>query len=223
MNIPKIVALTSILAMLPISEMLSARKCPARIAQYDIEPIFLKRQSKYDLHRTLSTNELREKLNQLFTAFIWAPSSYNNQPGRLIYALHGTKAWDTLLNLLVPFNKEWAKNGGALMVVLSRKNYERNEKPSKTHSFDTGLATENLLLQAAAVGLVAHAIEGFDYTQARTKLKVPRGYDVETMVVIGEPALSKHSNKEFAQRDQKPAERKKVADFAFEGTFKDKS
>ena len=114
---------------------------------------------------------MREKLNQLFAAFIWAPSSFNAQPGRLVYALYGTKEWDTFYDLLGPFNKEWAKNAGALILVLSRKNYEHNEKFCKTHSFDTGAAVENLLLQAAAMDLVGHVMEGFDYKRHAKRLK----------------------------------------------------
>ncbi len=193
---------------------------PARTSEYPIEPLFLKRQSNYDLHRTLSESEMREKLNQLFAAFIWAPSSFNNQPGRLVYALYGTKDWDTFYDLLGPFNKEWAKNAGALILVLSRKNYERNEKFCKTHSFDTGAAVENLLLQTAAMGLVGHVMEGFDYEKARKKIKVPKGYAVEVMIAIGERASKKYSTKEFAQRDSSKAQRKKIAEFVCEGTFK---
>ncbi len=190
-----------------------------RTSEHSIEPLFLKRQSSYDLHRTLSESEMREKLNQLFAAFIWAPSSFNAQPGRLVYALHGTKDWDTFYDLLGPFNKEWAKNAGALILVLSRKNYEHTEKFCKTHSFDTGAAVENLLLQATAMGLVGHVMEGFDYEKARKKVKVPKGYAVEVMIAIGERASKKHSTKEFSQRDSSKAQRKKVAEFVCEGTF----
>lgn len=196
------------------------KKAPARISEYAIEPIFLKRQSKYALHRTLSESEMRQKLNQLFAAFIWAPSSYNMQPGRLVYALHGTKQWNGFLDLLVPFNKEWAKNAGVLVLVVSRKTYERNGKHCKTHSFDTGAATENLLLEAAAIGLVGHPIEGFDYAKARAHFRIPQGYAIECMIALGEPAPAELASKEHAEKDVQPASRKKVADFAFEGTFK---
>jgi hypothetical protein len=37
----------------------------------------------------------------LFEAARWAPSSYNNQPWRFIYAKRNTSHWDKLFNLLV--------------------------------------------------------------------------------------------------------------------------
>lgn len=199
---------------------LKAKAESSRQSEYPIDPLFLKRQSKYAFKRTIAVEEMRKKLNQLFTAFIWAPSSYNNQPGRIVYALHGTKEWDKLYNLLVPFNQEWAKNGNALILVVSKRNFEYNGKHSRSHTFDAGAATENLMLQAAAIGLVGHAVEGFDKNKARTELKIPKDHEIEYMVVIGEPSIDKNTPKEIAERDSKVATRKKVADFAFEGSFK---
>jgi hypothetical protein len=40
---------------------------------------------------------------------------------------------------MVDFNKSWAKNAAVLVVVISRKNFEHNGKPSVTHQFDAGL------------------------------------------------------------------------------------
>lgn len=194
--------------------------CYGRTSEYAIEPIFLKRQSKYDLHRTLSAKGMKEKLNQLFSAFIWAPSSFNNQPGRIVYAVYGTKAWNPLYDLLDPFNKKWAKKAGALMIVASDKYYQKTGKPCRSHSFDTGLAVENLLLQAAALDLIAHPIEGFDMAKARQRFKIPQRYSLETMIAIGEPAAKACSNKEFAKRDAAPVQRKKVVEFASEGTWR---
>lgn len=207
-------------ALLIASTTSTARKSTPRTAEYPIEELFLKRQSKYALHRTLPEKEMRKKLNSLFTAFIWAPSSYNNQPGRIVYALHGTKAWDIFFDFLVPFNQSWAKNAGALLLIVSRTTFEKTGKPSDSHSFDTGAAVENLLLQATAMGLVGHAIGGFDDEKARTKLKIPKGYELEVMVAIGESAPEHCAEKSDLARDAKPSTRKKVKDFAFEGHFK---
>jgi hypothetical protein len=35
-------------------------------------------------------------------------------------------------------NKIWAKDSAVLVVLISRKNFEYNEKPSITHQFDAG-------------------------------------------------------------------------------------
>ena len=46
----------------------------------------------------------------LFEGARWAPSSFNNQPWRFVYAKRNTEHWDTLFNLLLESNKKWAKN-----------------------------------------------------------------------------------------------------------------
>ena len=55
-------------------------------------------------------------------------SSYNNQPWRFIYAKRNTENWNRLFGLLVEGNKIWAKNAAALVVPISRKNFEFNEE-----------------------------------------------------------------------------------------------
>jgi nitroreductase len=50
-----------------------------------------------------------------------APSAFNSQPWRFIYAKRNTvreEDWNRFFNLLVEGNKEWAKNGAALTVVI---------------------------------------------------------------------------------------------------------
>jgi hypothetical protein len=58
--------------------------------------------------------------------------------------------------LIAEPNKVWTKNAAVLVVVISRKNFEHNEKYSITHQYDAGAAWENLVLEASSRGLVAH-------------------------------------------------------------------
>ena len=72
-----------------------------------------------------------------------------------------------------------------LVVVVSRKNFEYNEKYSITHQYDAGAAWENLALEASSRGLVSHGMQGFDYEKARTDLEIPDDFDVMAMIAIG--------------------------------------
>jgi nitroreductase len=73
---------------------------------YEIDPLFLNRWSP----RSMTGEELNEgELMALFEAARWAPSSYNNQLWRFIYAKRNTENWDRLFDLLVEGNKVWAK------------------------------------------------------------------------------------------------------------------
>jgi len=156
----------------------------------------------------------------LFEAARWAPSSFNSQPWRFIYAKRDTPAWNNLYDLMVQFNKDWTKNAAVLIVIVSRDTFEYNNKPSITHSFCTGSAWENLALQGFANGLVAHGMEGFDYNKAKTVLHIPDGYTVEAMCAIGRPG-KKEDLPQKMQEEEKPSDRKPITEFAFEGTFKE--
>jgi nitroreductase len=126
-----------------------------------------------------------DDMMSLFEAARWAPSSSNNQPWRFIYAKRNTEYWDKLFNLMVEGNKLWAKTAALLVVVISRKNFEHNKKPSKTYQYEAGSAWENLALEATSRGLSAHGMAGFDYEKARTDLNIPDNFDVMAMIAIG--------------------------------------
>lgn len=152
-----------------------------REAEYDINPLFIQRWSP----RALTREMTEEDLKALFEAARWAPSSYNNQHWRLLYATHEDEEWDTFVDLMNDFNASWASEGYALVVVVSKETFDHNDEHAKTHSFDTGAAWENLALEAADRDLVAHGMQGFDYEKAREELDVPEGFTVEAMIAIG--------------------------------------
>lgn len=187
-----------------------------RTAGYPIDNLFLDRYSP----RALSGESISyDQLMSLFEAARWAPSSYNNQPWRFIYAMRNTAPWPILLDLLIDANKFWAKNAAVLIVIISHKLFEFNNKPSRTHSFDTGAAWENLALQATKMGLVAHGMEGFDYEEAETILQIPEEFQIEAMVAVG-----KHGDKnelpEELQKREEPNGRKPLGKLIFEGIYK---
>ena len=162
------------------------------------------------------------ELMRLFEAARWAPSSYNGQPWRFIYSKRNSEHWDKLFNLMVDFNKSWAKNAAVLVVIISRKNFEHDEKPSITHQFDAGAAWENLALQGETQGLVTHGMQGFDYEKARRELSVPDVFDVAAMVAIGKPAQKETLHPQLQQREQ-PSDRKPLSEIIMEGQFNELS
>jgi nitroreductase len=135
-----------------------------------------------------------------------------------LFARRETPHWDLFFHLLVEFNQHWAKNAAALVVVLSKKNFEYNGKPSATHRFDTGAAWQNLALEASARGLVAHGMEGFDYEQARKILAIPEEYDIEAMITIGKPGNTTDLPPDLQTREI-PSDRRPLNEIVFEGGF----
>src|SRR5205085_12010564 len=155
-----------------------------RNADYRSERLLVDRWSP----RAVSGDDIAtEELMRLFEAARWAPSSFNAQQWRALYARRGTEHWQTFFDLLVDANKVWAKNAAVLVVFISRKFFDHNDEPSVTHSYDAGAAWENFALQGFHQGLVVHGMEGFDYERARKELQIPDEFQVEAMAAGGKP------------------------------------
>ena len=188
-----------------------------RKPDYPIHPLILNRWSP----RSMSGEPLSDtELFPLFEAARWAPSSYNGQPWRILYVKRDTAHWDQLFYLLIDFNKQWCAKAALLGLIFSRLTFERNHKPSPTHSFDTGAAWENLCLEGTSRGLVVHGMEGFDYEKAR--LLIPEEHEVHAMFAIGKKAPKSSLNPELQQKEA-PSQRKKISEFVFEGSITKKS
>src|SRR5215475_3353156 len=155
-----------------------------RKADYPIEPLFPRRWSP----RAMSGQPItEEEMLTLFEAARWAPSTYNEQEWRFLYARRDTPHWQTFFDLLGEGNQMWCRNAAVLAVVLARKTFARNNKPNPVYLFDTGSAWENLALQATAMGIVSHGMAGFDFDKARTELRVPDHFAVAAMFALGHP------------------------------------
>jgi len=186
-----------------------------RTPDHPVDKIFLDRWSPRAMSGEAMPNDA---LMSLFEAARWAPSSYNNQPWRILYATRNGSHWQMFVDLLVPGNQVWAKNAAALLLFISKKTFTFNGKPCITHSFDTGAAWENLALQGWLSGYVVHGMQGFDYERARTELSIPDDYHVEAMAAVGLPA-SPEVLPEQLQAKEGPSDRRKLEETICEGPF----
>ncbi len=186
-----------------------------RKVSFDINEHILNRWSP----RSFSGEEIADgDLFSLFEAARWAPSSYNNQPWRFIYAKRNSEHWSHLFDLLGDFNKQWCDKASALAVIVARKTFEHNGQPSFTHQFDAGAAWENLAIQATSQGLATHAMAGFDYDKARKVLEVPDEYEVMAMIAIGRKGPKERLSPELQQREV-PTDRKPLGEILMLGKF----
>lgn len=190
-----------------------------RVADHPIEPIFLERWSP----RAFTGEGISERtLRTMFEAARWAPSSYNSQPWRFIYARRDNAHWDKLLGLLNEFNQSWAKTASAIVFIASAEQMHVTGKeetvPSYSHSFDAGAAWGYMALQAAYMGWAAHAMVGVDFERAYKELEVPKGYRIEVAVAIGRKGPT-DLLPEGLQAREVPSDRKKLTEIANEGQF----
>lgn len=190
----------------------------SRIPDHAIHPLFAERWSR----RAYTGEEIPDSvLFTLFEAARWAPSSSNAQPWRFLYSKRGSLSWPRFFDLLAEGNRKWAFNASALVLLVSqRTKIDRNGvlQQSKTHSFDTGAAWQNLALQAHLAGWGTRAIGGFDRDKARAVLNVPADFAVEAVVAIGKPAHLATLSQEFQEKEV-PNSRIPLKDLVFVGGF----
>ncbi len=128
-----------------------------------------------------------EKIQAMFEAARWAPSSVNEQPWKYIYATRDQALWGRIVDTLNESNKVWVKNAPLLVVSLARKRFLRNDRPNPSARYDVGAANAFLSLQATALGLNVRQIGGFDPSKAIANLNIPDTYEPVTILAIGYP------------------------------------
>lgn len=155
-------------------------------------------------------------LKSLFEAARWAPSSNNEQPWRFIVASKETSTdYDRLFACLVEGNRKWAFRAPVLILSVASLLFEDDGKPNRHALHDTGMAAENFVLQATALGLQAHQMAGFDTQKARETCLIPTGFDPVAMIALGYPGDPAVLPDYLREREIKPRERQPIGDFVF--------
>jgi nitroreductase len=160
---------------------------------------------------------LQADLDVIFEAAGWAPSAYNIQPWTFLYARRGDANWERFLDQLIPFNRNWAQNAGALVFVVSNK-MSKPGTESYTHSFDAGAAWAQLALQAAALGYHSHGMIGVEFATINQALGIPDDHRLEAAVAIGRRAPAEKLPEGLREREV-PSGRKPVSEIAIAGNF----
>ncbi len=190
-----------------------------RISDYAIDPLFLNRWSPRAFTEEVIAEE---ELMTLFEAARWAPSCFNSQPWRFLYARRGTPDWGRFVSLLIEFNQSWAKNASALVFIVSNTLMTDpatgKQSLSPSHTFDAGAAWAQLGLQATRSGWRAHAMAGFDHERARAELNVPAHYRIEAAVAIGRQG-DRSTLAERLQDREVPSTREALATITMAGGF----
>jgi nitroreductase len=180
---------------------------PRANTDHPVQELFAERWSPYAFaDRPVS----REDLLSLFEAARWAASSYNEQPWSYLVATREDRpAFELLLSCLVEGNQAWAKAAPVLALGCTSLNFTRNGQPNAAAMHDLGLASANLVLEAAARGLAVHQMIGILPDRAREVYQVPDGVQPLTGLAIGyagDPATLPENmrGRDAARRPRKP-------------------
>jgi len=171
----------------------------------------------YDADQSVS----KEQVVSLLEAARWAPSCFGDQPWRYVVCnkADNLQAWQAAFDCLVPGNQGWAVNAPVLLLICTDTLFGHNDKPNKWAAYDTGAATENLCLQATALGLMAHQMGGFDADKARAAFNVPERYQILAMVTVGYQASVDSLSGEVKERELAARSRKPLEELFFNGVW----
>lgn len=145
----------------------------------------------------------QEHLQKILEAGRVAPSCYNDQPWTfLITDKEKTpEAYHKLLQTLAEANQAWAQHAPHLILICANTQFRKNGKPNRWGPYDTGAAAYTMMLEAHALGLMAHQMGGFDEKKASEDFAIPQQYVPYAVMALGYEA---NPNGEKRQIDRVP-------------------
>ncbi len=163
----------------------------------------------------------KEDITSLIEAARWAPSCYGDQPWRFIVFDKATNesAWEKALDCLAEGNRAWAKDAPLLFLSCADSVLSKNGNPNRWGQYDTGAATENLCLQAAALGLMVHQMGGFDSDKARESFAIPEQFTPMAMMTVGYQLAEDKIPDDVKEREYSERARNPIENNFFDGIW----
>lgn len=161
----------------------------------------------------------QKTIDTIFEASRWAPSSYNEQPWRYIYATKEDGEDRLQLESLLFDGNSWAKEAFLLVIDFAKKTYAKNGKENGAAEHDLGASNAFLVLQLPSLGLVGHQMGGFDKSKANALLGVPDDYKTLSMIAIGYPGDSSRLSEDLQKRENAPRSRLATAETVHRGRW----
>jgi len=127
----------------------------------------------------------KEQLMAIFESARWSASAFNEQPWRFIIGLNGDDTFAKILDTLVEFNQNWAKNASALVLNIYKPNFTHNGKINDTAAYDLGQAVGSYCLEAVNQGLITHQMSGFDTYKANSTFNMGEEFLSMSITAIG--------------------------------------
>jgi nitroreductase len=156
-------------------------------------------------------------LRAMLEAARWAPSYGNTQPARYLIGRRGDEVHARIFEQLSERNKGWAHAAAVLLLCCMVTTNEKGPLPLP--EYGAGLATENLVLQAVADGVVAHQMGGFDKAGARAAFALPADVEPLTVIAVGTPGAPELLDEDRQRKELAPRRRIPLSEMAFAGEW----
>jgi nitroreductase len=171
-----------------------------------VHEIIATRRSPRSFNETATINN--DDLTAILEAARWAPSAFNGQPWRFFVGKRGDEVFGQILSSLGDFNKSWAKNSSALILVAG-KTVKGDGSIHADYQYDCGLAVAQLVVETHHRGLIAHQMTGFDKAVAQDVLSIAAELIPVVVIAVGtqdapEKLAGPLLEREIAKRERLP-------------------
>ena len=147
-------------------------------------------------------------LMRCFEAARWAPSCYNDQPWRFVYAhRENEKAFQLILDSLMDMNRLWAMKAPVLMIGVAKTHFRHNGNVNAHARYDLGQALAAFSIQAMSQDLYVHQMAGFSPEKAAVNLDIPDGYEAVTAVAVGYVGDAEQLDENYKGMERSPRTR----------------
>ena len=157
-----------------------------------------------------------DDLTAILEAARWAPSAFNGQPWRFFVGKRGDEVFGQIMNSLVDFNKSWAKNSSALILVAG-KTVKDDGAIYADYQFDCGLAVGQLVVETHHRGLIAHQMTGFDKTVAQAELSIAPELIPVVVIAVGTQDVPEKLAGPLLEREMAPRVRLPLNEIVVKG------
>lgn len=165
----------------------------------------------------------KEKIQSLFEAARWAPSSRNEQPWHFILGIKGNESWDKIFDALDPWNKEWAKRAPVLVLNIGKKTFDYKGYENRTYQYDTGQAVSMMVTEAVNQGLISHQMGGISQEKAIQLFDIPEDYEPISVTAFGYYGDPKQLPEDMYESEIEERRRRPLDKTVFSGKFGESS
>ncbi|MBX3043777.1 MAG: nitroreductase family protein [Candidatus Kapabacteria bacterium] len=160
----------------------------------------------------------REQIISICEAGRWAPSCFGDEPWRFMVwdIYHDENAYMRAFNCIGEWNQRWVKTAPVIITSFADDRFRLNGEPNRWAQHDTGLATQNILLQAFALGLAAHPLGGFDGDKIKKEFSIDERFTAMACIAIGYQAGSDVLDDDHAKDELKPRLRRQLGTTFFD-------
>lgn len=171
------------------------------------QPILQELNQRRSVRGFLPKTVEQEKLDALWAAAQWAPSSSNKQEWRY-YAVMG-EARQKLAEVLNTGNR-WALAAPLILCVVRDGSVENKSETREYGMYDVALSVMSLAVEAEHQGLRAHQMAGFREEAFRRVLHIPENEVPVVMVAVGYEGEPKELDPTAQAKEKRPRTRKPI-------------